>query len=148
MEGVEQVANLNPYERVEAETIAWSARIETEVLEAPGSMLEDLNLHVKNIHDGNWIAVSQVDFGDKGATAFEANVASEVGGVIEVRLDSKDGELIGTLEVNATGGEQKWQLVETEVDSVSGVHDVYFVFTGEGDENLFNFDYWKFTESN
>ena len=148
MEGVEQVANLNPYERVEAETIAWSAGIATEVSEAPGSMLEDLNLHVTNIHDGNWIAVSQVDFGDKGATAFEANVASEVGGAIEVRLDSKDGELIGTLEVNATGGEQKWQLVETEVDSVSGVHDVYFVFTGEGDENLFNFDYWKFTESN
>jgi len=26
------------------------------------------------------------------------------------------------------------------------VHDVYFVFTGENSENLFNFDYWRFTE--
>jgi len=50
--------------------------------------------------------------------------------------------------VSPTGGEEEWAVFETDVDSVSGVHDVYFVFTGEGDEQLFNFDYWTFTEAN
>lgn len=67
MEGVEQIANLNPYQRIEAETIAWSAGIATQDSEAPGSMLADINLHVTDIHAGNWIAVSQVDFGSNGA---------------------------------------------------------------------------------
>ena len=148
MEGVEQIANLNPYQRVEAETIAWSAGIATQDSDAPGSMLADMNLHVTDIHAGNWVAVSQVDFGSNGAKTFAANVAATVGGAIEVRLGSADGELIGTLEVSPTGGEEEWAVVETDVDSVSGVHDVYFVFTGEGDDQLFNFDYWTFTEAN
>ncbi|MCT2537219.1 carbohydrate binding domain-containing protein [Aquibacillus koreensis] len=146
MKGVEQLANLNPYQRTEAETIGWNAGIATQESEAPGSLLESLNLHVTDINDGNWVAVSQADFGENGAKTFEANVASEVGGTIEIRLDSKDGEVIGTLEVAPTGGEQEWVLMETDVTNVTGTHDVYFTFTGEGEDNLFNFDYWKFTE--
>ena len=111
-------------------------------------MQEDANLHVTNIDDGNWIAVSQADFGENGAKSFKANVAATVGGAIEVRLGSTDGELIGTLEVSPTGGEQEWEVMETDVTSVSGVHDVYFIFTGQGEEHLFNFDYWTFTEAN
>lgn len=147
MDGVEQLTNLNPYQRVEAETIAWSAGIKTEESEAPGSILDELNLHVTDIHNGNWVAVSQVDFGELGADIFEANVAATIGGSIEIRLGSKDGELIGTLDVTPTGGEQEWHLIKTDVNTVSGVHDVYFVFTGEGEDNLFNFDYWRFTET-
>ncbi|WP_416148629.1 carbohydrate binding domain-containing protein [Salipaludibacillus sp. HK11] len=145
MKGVSQVANLNPYQRTEAETIGWNAGISTEVSEAPGSPLASVNLNVTDINDGNWVAVSQADFGENGAETFEANVASTVGGAIEIRLGSKEGDVIGTLEVNPTGGDQEWSLIETDVTSVSGVHDVYFMFTGEGEGNLFNFDYWQFT---
>ncbi|MFP9072352.1 carbohydrate-binding protein, partial [Enterococcus faecalis] len=28
----------------------------------------------------------------------------------------------------------------------TGVHKVFFVFTGTGTGNLFNFDYWQFTQ--
>lgn len=147
MKGVEQVAHLNPYQRTEAETIGWNAGISTEESEAPGSFLESINLNVTDINNGNWLAVSQADFGENGAKTFEANIASEVGGNIEVRLDSKDGDIIGTVEVSPTGGEQKWVLMETDVTSVSGVHDVYFMFKGESEDNLFNIDYWKFTEA-
>ncbi|WP_416148630.1 glycoside hydrolase family 43 protein [Salipaludibacillus sp. HK11] len=147
MKGVSQVANLNPYQRTEAETIGWNAGISTEVSAAPGSPLASVNLNVTDINDGNWIAVSQADFGEDGPKTFRANIASTVGGAIEIRLDSKDGDVIGTLEVNPTGGNQEWILMETDVISVSGVHDVYFMFTGEAEGNLFNFDYWQFTEA-
>ena len=147
MKGVSQVKTLNPYKRTEAETFAWQAGIATEKSEAPGSMLEELNLHITDITNGNWLAVSQVDFGNNGAESFEANIASVKGGLIEVRLDSLNGEVIGTLEINPTGGEQEWSVMKTDVANVSGVHDVYFIFSGGEEENLFNFDYWKFTEA-
>src|SRR5690625_1164615 len=147
MKGVPQLENLDPYQRNEAETFAWNAGIDTEESEAPGSMLETLNLNVTNINNGNWIAVSQADFGEAGAETFEANIASNVGGMIEIRLDGVDGKVIGNLPVSPTGGEQEWRIMETDVTNVSGVHDVYFIFTGEEEGNLFNFDYWRFTEA-
>ncbi|MBA4496526.1 family 43 glycosylhydrolase [Paenactinomyces guangxiensis] len=147
MEGVSQVANLNPYKRTEAETIAWSAGISTEKSEAPGSMLESLNLNVTDINNGDWLAVSNVDFGENGTKTFEANIASAVRGKIEIRLDSPIGEVIGTLDVKRTGGERKWKPMETDVKNVKGVHNIFFMFIGEDKNNLFNIDYWKFTEN-
>src|SRR5690625_3642611 len=94
MKGISQARNLNPYQRTEAETFAWHAGISTERSEAPGSMLESINLNITNINNGNWIAISQADFGDNGAASFEANIASTKGGTIEIRIDSSDGEVI------------------------------------------------------
>ena len=141
--GVKQLSNLNPYHRVEAETFAWNGRILTEASSAPG---EVNNQHVTNIHNGDWIAVGNADFGSGGARTFKANVASALGGKIEVRLDSANGKLVGTLNVPSTGGTQSWREIETAVSGASGVHNVFFVFTGTGTGNLFNVDYWQFTQ--
>ncbi|WHY02619.1 glycoside hydrolase family 43 protein [Neobacillus sp. DY30] len=146
MKGVSQVANLDPYKRNEAETIGWNAGIKTEKSQAPGSMVESINLNVTDINNGDWVAVSQADFGKNGAASFEANIASTVGGEIEIRVDSPVGEVIGALEVTPTGGDQGWRLMKTEVKKVSGIHNIFFIFKGEGENNLFNMDYWKFTE--
>ncbi|WP_253957797.1 glycoside hydrolase family 43 protein [Metabacillus halosaccharovorans] len=146
MKGVSQVANFDPYKRNEAETIGWNSGIKTEKSQAPGSMVESINLNVTDIHNGDWVAVSQADFGKNGAASFEANIASTVGGEIEIRVDSPVGEVIGTLDVNPTGGDQEWQLMETNVKNVSGTRNIFFIFNGEGENNLFNMDYWKFTE--
>lgn len=83
-EGVKQLSNLNPYQRVEAETFAWNGRILTEASSAPGGPVN--NQHVTNIQNGDWVALGNVDFGSNGARTFKANVASTVGGKIEVRL--------------------------------------------------------------
>ncbi|WP_246302918.1 family 43 glycosylhydrolase [Paenibacillus plantarum] len=143
MKGVSQIANLDPYTRVEAETIAWNAGILTEVSTAPGNPLASLNLDVTDINNGDWLAVSNADFGDTGAASFEANIASTVGGKVEIRLDSPIGKVIGTLDVAATGGSQVWQLLKTNVENVKGIHNVFFMFSGTGN-NLFAMDYWKF----
>lgn len=143
-EGISQLKNLDPYKRTEAETIAWNKGITTEVCSAPGGYIESLNLNVTDINDGDWIAVANVDFGEKGPSIFQANVASTVGGEIEIRLDSPSGEIIGSLEVSPTGGEQKWELLECNVEQVKGVHNIFFMFKGDEKANLFNFDYWQF----
>lgn len=140
--GISQTTNLNPYTRVEAETIGWQAGITTEATQASGGPFNNQN--VTNIHNGDWIAVGNVDFGSAGASTFKANVASTVGGKIEIRLDSATGPLVGTLNVNPTGGAQNWSEIQTSVSNATGVHRLYLVFTGTGSGNLFNLDYWQF----
>ncbi|MHA7966500.1 carbohydrate-binding protein [Paenibacillus sp. CAU 1782] len=143
--GVTQLANLNPYNRVEAETFAWNGRILTEKSNAPGGPVA--NLHVTGIQNGDWVAVSKADFGTSGAGSIKAGVASASGGQIEVRLGQVNGPLVATLTVPPTGGLQSWTEVQTAVSGATGVHNLFFVFTGTGTGggNLFNFDYWQFT---
>lgn len=135
-EGVRPAANLNPYQRQEAETIAWTGGVETAVSREAGGV------YVTDISNGDYIKVRSVDF-RKGAKRFEANVASLKGGMIELRLDGVDGMLLGTCKVGETGGEQVWKTLSTVVKPVKGIHDIYFVFKG-GDGDLFNFNWWKF----
>ncbi|MHA6529355.1 carbohydrate-binding protein [Paenibacillus sp. BAC0078] len=145
MAGIAQIANLNPYIRTEAETIGWNAGIATEATQATGGPTSNMN--VTNINNGDWIAVGNADFGSGGAKTFKANVASTVGGKIEIRLDSATGPLVGTLNVSSTGGAQTWKGIETAVSNATGVHNVFLVFTGTGTSNLFNLDYWQFSSN-
>lgn len=132
----ESAANLNPFKRTEAETMAWSVGLKT---------LKDIStgVYVSKIDNGDYIKVRSVDF-KKGAKVFEANISSEKdGGVIEIRLDSQDGDLLGTLNVKSTSGLQNWLMQSCEVKKVKGIHDLYFVFKGNS-ESLFNFNWWRF----
>src|SRR5690606_35447629 len=126
----ESVAPLIPYVRVEGETMAWGQGVEVEDSSAGGRALS-------HIEDGDFIKVRSVDF-LTGALWFEASVASAgAGGTIELRVDAVDGPLLGACEVSPTGGWQSWTKVTCDVSEVSGVHDLYLVFTG-GDGYLFN----------
>lgn len=129
------MSNLNPYQRTEAETIAWSEGLKTASDNTVG-------VFVTQIDNGDYIKVRSVDFG-KGARKFEASVATPIsGGSIEIRLNNIDGELLGVCEINNTGGYQNWVVQSCNLKGVKGVHDLYFVFKGNG-HNLFNFDWWK-----
>jgi hypothetical protein len=133
---VKQIEPLNPYVRVEAETIAWSEGIKTEPCSEGG-------MNVCDIEDGDYIKVKGVDFGE-GATSFEARVASGTnGGNIEIRLDSADGTLVGTCSVSSTGGWQNWETKRCSVHGAAEIHDLYLVFTGDKGA-LMNFNWWKF----
>ncbi len=144
MKGVEQLKPLDPYTRVEAETMAWSAGIEVE----PHGSDEGLygQMAVTAIENGDWIAVAKVDFGS-GASAFQASVQSLGGsGQIELRLDGLDGQLIGTVSAPAAGGTEEWVTASQEVAGAAGVHDLYFVFRGQPEQQLLKLDWWQFTK--
>ena len=135
-EGVKESAtNLNPFVRVEAETIGWEEGIET-------AKDEKVGVYVTDISNGDYIKVRSVDFG-KGAKSFESNVASATdGGSIEIHVDHPTGTLLGTCIVKSTGGVTNWAVQSCKVNKIKGVHDIYFVFKG-GAGDLFNFDWWK-----
>jgi hypothetical protein len=137
--GAPQSGTLNPYGTIQAETICWESGIETESCSEGG-------LDVCNIENGDYIKVKGVDFGN-GAVSFEARVASATsGGNIEIRMNSSTGTLVGTCAVSGTGGWQTWVTKTCTISGASGVHDLYFRFTG-GSGSLFNINWWKFNGS-
>lgn len=141
--GLPQLKNMNPYVRVEAETIAQQSGIATEACVEGG-------MNVTNIFSGNWIMLRGVDFTSAGATNFTARIASAgPGGNVELHLDATNGTLIGNCAVLFTGGWQTWASVSTTVSNITarGVHNLYLLFTGAAATNLFNLNYWQFQSS-
>ena len=134
--GPPQIGALDPYARVEAETMAWSVGIETEVCSEGG-------MSVAYINDGDYIKVRGVNF-LSGASSLSVRVASNTGGgTIEARLNNETGSLISTCSVPGTGGWQVWTTVTCPVIGATGIQDLFFRFVG-GSDYLFNFNWWQF----
>ena len=138
-DGPKQIESLNPYQRVEAETMSWSSGIKTEKIDAG-------TLAIGFVENNDYVKVSGVDFGDNGATDFFASVASAgSGGKIELHLDSLTGSSIGSVDCPVTDGWQNWETVSCKVSGATGKHDLFLRFTG-GDSYLFNVDWWQFKQ--
>ncbi len=137
-QGPSPVDSLNPYSRVEGETMAFSSGVKVGQKTANG-------VYLSQIHNGDWIKLRAVDFGAGGAKSVEASVASAgQGGTIELRLGSQTGRSIGTISVGNTGGATSWKSVAATVTGAVGVQDLYLVFKGSGSGELFNLDWWRF----
>ncbi|HKO94982.1 MAG TPA: glycoside hydrolase family 43 protein, partial [Polyangiaceae bacterium] len=135
-EGPAAIATLNPFEQVEAETIANSSGLKTEACDDTGG-----GLNVTRISGGDYIKVKNVDF-RAGVTSFEARVSASSGdATIELHLDSQTGTLLGSCDLS---GASAWTTRTCEVSGGSGAHDLFLTFSGGGDE-LFKFNWWKFS---
>ena len=135
-EGAPGVAQLNPFDQTEAETIGFESGVETEPCSEGG-------MSVTSIDDGDFIEVKGIDFG-AGADSFEARVAAVgEGASIELHLDGPAGTLVGTCSIEATGGAQTWVTTTCPVSGATGFHDLHLVFTGGGGP-LFAFNWWRF----
>ncbi|GAA3523715.1 hypothetical protein GCM10022393_43220 [Aquimarina addita] len=101
------------------------------------------NQHLGFINNGDWSKYNSVDL--SCATSIEARVSSKnAGGNIQVRLGGISGTLIGTITVPSTNSWNSWTTVSTDIDFISGIHDVYLVFTG-GSGYLFNLNWIEFS---
>lgn len=148
--GVKQLTTLNPYNRTEAETMAFSEGLKTETTSEwerntpwdKGKKVAD-RLFVTSIHNGDYMKVQGVDFSN-GTTSVEVSIASLKGGKIEIHTDKIDGPILGTINVNTSGEGDLWKTITSPVKNSKGVHDLFFVF--KGDNELFNFDWWKFNK--
>jgi arabinoxylan arabinofuranohydrolase len=135
-ESVPQIKSLNPYVKVESETLDQQNGIEVESCSEGGCM-------VTEISDGDWTRVSGVDFAS-GAKIFQIRVAAEgKGGAIEIRLGSETGILIGTCKIKGTGSWDKWKTRSCSVSEVSGVNDLYLVYRGA--DEPFRLNWYQFT---
>jgi arabinoxylan arabinofuranohydrolase len=142
MTGVSQVGHLDPYQTTEAETIGVMAGINVkEDADAESGVA------VTEIHSGDWLALYGVDFGSAGAKQFFCRVKAPLSGLgaIQIKLDSPEGTAAGYASIKLAEGETGGAYSELTVDlpqPVTGVHDLVFVFYGEGWE----FDQWRFIQ--
>ena len=143
--GISQLKTINPYERIEAETVAWNAGIKIADCAEEGKLFKDFNRQITDLQDGDWTSIAQAAFGDRGATEFTVKAASESGGQIEIRMDSPEGALVGTVNVEATGSEDTFKEFSCKLDRITDTHNVFLVFKGDA-ENLMNVDYYSFGE--
>jgi arabinoxylan arabinofuranohydrolase len=132
--GAAQSGRFNPFELTSAATIGNQAGIST----VPGEQ----RMKVTDIDSGDWIALYGVDFGGAGAQTFNCRVtppksgSGRAGGVIQIKLDGLDGKPIGY--VNVESGKPDITVKLSQI--VTGVHDLVFVFYGQGWE----FEEWQF----
>ncbi|MBW4888504.1 glycoside hydrolase family 43 protein [Mucilaginibacter sp. HMF5004] len=132
---------LNPYQKVEAETIAWSENVKA-------TQNKEVGVFITAMANGAYTKVKDVDFRD-GASLFTARVGTthNTGITMEIHLDSIDGKLLANPKIPLTGGDDRWALVSASVPKIPGVHDLYFVFRGENKPGvILYFDYWSFSK--
>ncbi|MDO4497118.1 MAG: family 43 glycosylhydrolase, partial [Bacteroidales bacterium] len=163
---IEPLEHLNPYKRQTATTMAnsWGVKsvyhdgvstCEVKWQQIPtrpggpmiekGTKLNKKGVYLTQIHHGDAVLVRSVDFGNEAPAVMQASVASPgFGGVLEVRIDSREGEVIAQFDVPVTGGPEHWVTLNAEVKKVRGIHDLYFTFSGNKSNPLFNFDWWQF----
>ncbi len=109
--------------------MAWGYGLKTRKDAGQGVVLN-------NIDAGETLLVKGVDFGARGARSLTACVQAPAGGRIEIRLDSADGPLAGTLSLRPGTG---WKQQSCRLSGAKGVHDLYFVFTEGG----FEWAWWQ-----
>ncbi len=197
---VDPVGTLNPYILNEAETICWESNLTSTTGGFNGTGLgvktkakeqyEEVDIVtglpafwqsayyngvcVYDIDNDDYIKLREVDFGDREAVSFKADLAcgeglppvntttddngimisnpdaDTVGGTLEVWIDYEDKEnakCIAAIDVSDTGGTNIYKTFETNVtEKVTGVHDLFFIFVGEEGSKLFNFDTWQFVQ--
>ena len=144
--GVEQVGSFDPYALVPAATFGNMAGLSTvpygEIAEKYGSG----EMIVTGVTDGSWSAVTGADFGAKGAGLLAITVRRAPGvkgsGIncgIRVTLDSPETEdpiaKISLDDLMQGGSDGEFREITVPLDKpVTGRHDLYFLFTGEGYE--------------
>ena len=148
-EPVKQLQWLDPYRRVEAETMAWGYGLKSAKMGiANTGVVADMpastgrrNMYVFDLNDGEYIRLRGVDFG-AGARRFAITAAATDGCTVTLHIDSPEGSVLGSVKVTKTGSVDKYRSFATKVQGAAGVHDLYITFSDvRGDVRL---DWWKF----
>ena len=147
---MEQLHWLNPYQRVEAETMAWGYGLKTAKMGiANTGVVKDMpystgrrNMYVTDIDDGEYIRLRGVDFGSKVPASFELLAASRGTCTVTLRLDGIYGSVVGALTIHPTRSLDDYQPFVAQVQHAVGVHDLYLCFSDVSGET--RLDCWNF----
>ncbi|MBO7068768.1 MAG: family 43 glycosylhydrolase [Bacteroidaceae bacterium] len=148
---LEQLHWLNPYCRVEAETMAWGYGLKTAKMGIENTgVVADMplstgrcNMYVYDINEGEYIRLRGVDFGS-GAKRFQLAASAQGKCLVTLRLDRADGPVIATLTLKETGSLEQYKTFTTKVHNANGVHDLYLCFSGiTAPARL---DWWQFNK--
>lgn len=131
-----KLKNLDPYQRVQAETMAWQYGVTTELSERNRT---PVYLCAKTA--GSWVGVGNVDF-QNGAEYFTCSISGNYsgGGVIKICVGALSGVASGVLGYVEIPKNKMWKDVTIPLLYMpTGVKTLYFVFSAEA-----KMDYWQF----
>jgi arabinoxylan arabinofuranohydrolase len=142
--GPTALQNVNPFSVQAAACMADEGGVAPSGLSEKGIQTEACSEGGRDVTDiaaTDWIRVRNLDF-TTCASLFSARIAATTaGGVLQLHLDSATGTQIGSCTIPATGGTQTWADITCTVSTVTGLHDLYFVFSG----TTFSFESYWFT---
>jgi predicted alpha-1,6-mannanase (GH76 family) len=98
---------------------------------------------VANVKNGFYTIYKQVNMGNNLAKSIEIRLSKSSfrGSVVEIRLDSPQGDSIGTVLVPREGDD--WQTISQEITPIEGKQTICLLFKGmENQNNLFKIDYF------
>lgn len=127
--------NFNPYREVPAATMSWGYGLKTCINKSN-------NICINNIDDGEYLKISNADLSN-GAKSIVVSAAATKNAKIDIRLDSKDGEIIGSVIVKSTRSTDTFKQFKAQLKKVGGVHDLYFTFSGEAKTDLLIMEKWQ-----
>jgi beta-glucosidase len=122
--------------QIEAEYYKSQSGIQVEGCSEGGS-------NIGYIQNGDYTEYDSIDFGNDKNKVDIRFASNTTGGNVEIVLDSQDGQSVGTIALNGTGGWQNWSTISSDITSVSGKHLVYLKFSG-GTGYLFNLNWFRF----
>jgi alpha-galactosidase len=131
---------VSAFDTVQAENYSIQSGIQDETCGDGGGC-------IGHIEDGDYVIYSNLTFGED-PTGFEICVSNgnTEGSSIEIRLDSLEGEVVGTCVIPSTGDWASYQVVNCPIEGLSGDHKIVLKFTG-ADSYLLNINWFRFTKT-
>ncbi|MEU8813618.1 carbohydrate-binding protein [Actinoplanes sp. NPDC048796] len=129
------------YPTLQAEAADEKVGIEAQDTEDQGG-----GQNVGWIANGDRLRFDDFEFGEVPATKVDVRVATDAqdGGRMEIRLDSADGPVIGTMRVTRTGGWQTWRTDEVTLTPTTGKHTIFLVFARDDGSEFLNVNWLLF----
>lgn len=114
--------------------------------EASGVTAFDGGIGDMGFQDGkaDWVCYRNFDFGkaSKQITLTVGVPAENSGGIVELRTDSIDGPILGTIPIESTGGWDKREKQSHQITLTSGVHDLFLIArSGDVIGNLYEIEF-------
>lgn len=142
LNGREQLAWVNPYEENNATKVAVMSGLNTVPADEQAINTGCGTYALTEVQPGAFVKIQGVDFGATAPKKFIARIKNnnaEVG-AIALRGGQVFGEAFGYLAVDATTGEEFVEFTADLDTDITGVQDLFLVFSGEGFEVLS----WRF----
>lgn len=142
LQGREQLSFVNAYERNAASCVALMSGVTGVPADSVSKYYGCGNMALGEIHTGDFVKVQGVDFGEKAPQKWIAEIQSEAEGmqIIQLRADKLYGEVLGYLVIDMTTGEEFVEMSAELETQLTGVHDLYMIFYGEG----YTVNAWRF----
>lgn len=143
--GRKQLKHVDAYAENRAVNFAVMGGVDTVAADSIANDCGSGNMALGDIQSGDFLKIAGVDFGSTTPSSFCATVrnttSTQAEGVIQISIDGFDGEVLGYLPISdVPAGENFTELATQLTGKAEGVHDMFFVFSGEG----YEIEKWQF----